>query len=154
MTGGAAAALTGLVFVAVSLHARTVIENVLHRDRAWSTIVLLASLLIVSAAVLVPAQPVRLLGAELTLIALFWIYRTVYAWKVLGSSMRRLDRRLVHWQIEWGAWIAWTVALVASCVALLAENGAYGFPLLALAVVGMFGFAIWSSWVLISEVSD
>jgi hypothetical protein len=38
MAGGAAALFTGLVFVAVRLHVRPIIGNVLHRDRAWSSI--------------------------------------------------------------------------------------------------------------------
>ena len=103
-------------------------------------------------AVLVPAQPLRLLGIEILVLAVFWAIRTVRTTRDLSSAMRRLDRPSVSWQIEWPAWIAWVVALAAAGVALVAENGDVGFPLLALAMVGMFSFAIWSAWVLISEV--
>ena len=34
MSGGAAAALAGLLFVAMSLHARTVMSNLFYRNRA------------------------------------------------------------------------------------------------------------------------
>jgi hypothetical protein len=154
MAGGAAAVLTGLIFVAVTLHATPIIGNVLHRDRAWSSVAILASQLIIAMAVLVPAQPVRLLGIEILVIAVFWAIRTVRVTRDLSSAMRRLDRPGASWQVEWPAWIAWVVALAGAGVALVAENGDVGFPLLALAMVGMFSFAIWSAWVLVSEVSD
>jgi hypothetical protein len=154
MAGGATAVLTGLVFVAVTLHVTPIIGNVLHRDRAWSSVAILASQLIIAMAVLVPAQPLRLLGIEILVIAAFWVMRTVRVTRDLSSAMRRLDRPSGKWQVEWPAWIAWVVALTGSGVALVAENGDVGFPLLALAMVGMFSFAIWSAWVLVSEVSD
>jgi hypothetical protein len=154
MAGGAAAVLTGLVFVAVTLHVRPIIGNVLHRDRAWSSVAILASELIIAMAVLVPVQPLRVLGIEILVIALFWAIRTIRVTRDFSSAMRRLNRPGPSWQVEWPAWIAWVVALAGSGVAFLAENGDVGFPLLALAMVGMFGFAIWSAWVLVSEVSD
>lgn len=54
MAGGAAAVLTGLIFVAVTLHTRSIMDNVLHRDRAWSSVAILLSQLVISMAVLAP----------------------------------------------------------------------------------------------------
>jgi hypothetical protein len=71
----------------------------------------------------------------------------------LGPSMRTAGRPRARWQLEWLGWMVWLVALVAGGVAITIGN-AVGFQLLALAMVGMFGFGIWSSWVLISEVPD
>ena len=154
MAGGAAAVLTGLIFVAVTLHVGPIIGSVLHRDRAWSSVAILASQLIIAMALLVPEQPVRALGIEILAIAAFWAIRTIRVTRDLSGAMRRLDRPNISWQVEWPAWIAWLVALTGAAVALVAENGDVGFPLLALAMVGMFGFAIWSAWVLVSEVAD
>jgi len=153
MVGGAAAALTGLIFVAVSLHTRSIMSGVLHRDRAWSSVALLMSQLFIAIAVLVPTQSELALGLEIDLIALFWLYRTVWAAIRLGPSMRTADRPRARWQLEWLSWMLWLLALVAGGVAITVGN-AVGFQLLALAMVGMFGFGIWSSWVLISEVPD
>jgi hypothetical protein len=153
MAGGAAAVLTGLIFVAVTLHATPIVGNVIHRDRAWSSVAILASQLLIAMAVLAPEQPLRLLGVEVLVIAVLWVVRTVRVTRDLSSTMRRLERPNVSWQVEWPAWIAWVAALTGAAVALLAESGDIGFPLLALAMVGMFCFAIWSAWVLISEVS-
>jgi hypothetical protein len=154
MAGGAAAVLTGLIFVAVTLHAGSVLDNVVRRDRAWASVAILASQLFIAMAMLVPAQPIRLIGLEIDLIALFWVIRTVRVTKEIGPAMTREDRPQVRWPIEWVVWILWVVALVAAGVALTAENGAIGFPVLALAMVGMFAFAIWSPWVLLSEGTD
>jgi hypothetical protein len=153
MVGGAAAALTGLIFVAVSLHTRSVMDSALHRDRAWSSVILLMSQLFIAMAVLVPAQPTALVGVEVDVVAAFWVYRTLWDIRALGPALRGLDRPRVHWQVEWLAWMGWVVALVAGGVSLTVES-AFGFPLLAVAMVGMFGFGIWSAWALISEVPD
>src|SRR6266571_1963709 len=73
MSGGAAAALAGLLFVAMSLHARTVMSNLFYRNRAMGMLMSLTTQLLLSAAVLVPDQPVRLLGAEVAAASLFWL---------------------------------------------------------------------------------
>ena len=95
----------------------------------------------------------RLWLVEILVIAVFWVARTVRVTKELSSAMRRLERPNVDYRIEWLAWIAWVAALVAAAVALLAENE-LGLPLLALAMAGMFGFAVWSAWVLVSEIAE
>ena len=54
MTGGAAAALTGLLFVAMSLHARAIIGHRFLGNRAVGTLMSLVTQLFLAAAVLVP----------------------------------------------------------------------------------------------------
>jgi hypothetical protein len=106
-------------------------------------------------AVLVPEQPVRLLGIEILVLGVFWVFRTLRVTREYSADMRAMDRPgKVDWRIEWPAWIAWVVALSAAGLALVAERGDIGLPILALAMVGMFSFAIWSAWVLVSEVKD
>ena len=153
LVGGAAATLTGLIFVAVTLHNRSIMGNELHRERAGSSIALLATQLFVALAVLAPAQQAWLPGAEVDVIAAFWLYRTIWAVRDLGPAMRRVDRGQFRWQVEWVVLIAWAVVLATGSVALTVGS-AIGLPLLGLAMVGMFGFAIWNAWVLISEVSE
>ena len=153
MTGGAAAALTGLIFVAVSLHTRSIMGTVLHRDRAWASIASLISQVFIAAAVLVPAQPALALGIEIELIAVFWVYRTAWVVREFGPTMRTADRPAARWQVEWAVWLVWLVALVAGGF-VLAAGAEVGFDLLAIAMVGMLGSAVWNAWVLISEVAD
>jgi hypothetical protein len=54
MSGGAAAALTGLVFVGLSLHAQAIMGNPFYRGRAVTTVLSLTAQLLLSAAVLIP----------------------------------------------------------------------------------------------------
>jgi hypothetical protein len=109
--------------------------------------------LFVAVAVLVPAQPSWALGIEIELVALFWVYRTAWAARTFGPSMRTADRPNTRWQLEWIVWLTWLVALVAGGLVVL-FGGEVGFDLLALAMVGMFLSAVWNAWVLISEVAD
>ena len=153
MVGGAAAALTGLIFVAVSLHTSSIMGNQLHRDRAWASIVSLISQVFIAAAVLVPAQPSLALGIEILVIAAFWVYRTAWAARQFGPSMRHADRPNTRWQLEWAVWLVWLVALISGGVFVLV-GGEIGFDLLAIAMVGMFLSAVWNAWVLMSEVAD
>ena len=54
VTGSAAAALAGLVFVAVTLHLRAIIGHPGHRHRAHTIVASLGQILIASLIVLVP----------------------------------------------------------------------------------------------------
>src|SRR5258705_7722554 len=73
MTGGAAAALTGLLFVAMSLHARDIMANRFFINRATGTLMSLVSQLLIAGAVLIPGQSLVLVGAEVEAMALFFL---------------------------------------------------------------------------------
>ena len=160
MAGGAAAALTGLVVVALSLHAKAIMAHPLYRDRAFAAILALMTQVFLSAAVLVPGQPPAALGVEIGIAALFWLGRSLWAIPYIRNNTRRLRgrayeyrRSTAHWVAEWSVWIAWVIALMASSTALIAGS-ADGFYWLAAAMVLMFGSQVWSAWVLISEVTE
>lgn len=159
MAGGAAAALTGLVVVALSLHAKEIMAHPLFRDRAFAAIVALMTQLFLAAAVLVPAQPSLALGLEVGVAAVFWLARSVWAIPYIRANTARLRRGSYeyrrpasHWATEWTVWIAWVTALVASAVEL-GLGDINGYYWLAAAMVLMFGSQVWSAWVLIAEVS-
>jgi hypothetical protein len=86
MVGGAAAALTGLIFVAVSLHTNAIMAQPLHRDRAFVSIQSLLAVVFLSAAVLVPGQSNLALGLEVELVAVYFVIRTVYFARLMGSA--------------------------------------------------------------------
>lgn len=70
MIGGASGALTGLLFVAVSLNANRIAGHTGLRASAAQTLVLFITPLIIAAALLTPDQPDWVLGGELILIGL------------------------------------------------------------------------------------
>lgn len=65
MVGGASGALTGLLFVAVSLNASRIAGHTGLRASAAQTLVLFITPLLIAASLLVPHQPDWVLGAEL-----------------------------------------------------------------------------------------
>lgn len=70
MIGGASGALTGLLFVSVSLNANRIAQHTGLRASAAQTLILFLTPLIVAAALLTPGQPDWALGAELIAIGL------------------------------------------------------------------------------------
>jgi modulator of FtsH protease len=160
MTGGAAAALTGLVVVALSLHAKAIMAHPLYRDRAFAAIVALLTQVFLAGAVLVPDQPPLALGLEVGIVAVFWLVRSLWAIPYIRSNAARLRRRphefrrsARHWVVEWAVWITWVIALIASAAQLIAGS-ANGMYFLAAAMVLMFGSQVWSAWVLVAEVTE
>jgi hypothetical protein len=69
ITGTAAAALTGLLFVAVSIRIGYIAGSPELRDRAAQTLLLFAMVLVVSALIVIPGQTYTTLGGELIGIA-------------------------------------------------------------------------------------
>ena len=74
MLGGAAAALTGLVFVALSLHLDRVAADPIHRFRAGVSVAGLSSVVVLSGAFLVPTQSHHAVGIEVIAISAFFVW--------------------------------------------------------------------------------
>src|SRR2546430_9958305 len=68
MVGGGAAALTGLVFVAMSLHLDQIALNVAHRHRARTVLTGLTAVFIRCALVLMAGQSAQAVSLELILV--------------------------------------------------------------------------------------
>ncbi len=153
MSGGAAAALAGLLFVAMSLHARTVMSNLFYRNRAVGMLMSLTTQLLLSAAVLVPDQPVRLLGAEVAAASLFWLgvaLRATFA-REPGAGSIPISRFRMWAEVVTG--LTWNALFIVSGLSLLTEIGA-GLYLLAVVMVFAFGWNIYVAWVLMTEISE
>ena len=153
MTGGAAAALTGLIFVGLSLQAKAIVAHPLFRDRALGSLGSLMAGIFLSAAVLVPSQPPIALGIEVGLVVAYFLIRLSIAFRLFRSVGERARRRPGRrWVIEWTLWTLWIATFATSAVAL-AIGSAIGFYLLAIAIVWMFALNVWNAWVLIEEVA-
>jgi hypothetical protein len=86
MTGGVSGALTGLLFVAVSLNAGRIAGHQGLRASAAQTLVLFIAPLVMAAALLAPGQPDWVIGGELIVVGL------VTSWILLG--IRRVKHTL------------------------------------------------------------
>jgi modulator of FtsH protease len=94
MIGAASGALTGLLFVAVSLNAARIAGHQGLRASAAQTLVLFISPLVMAAALLTPGQPDAVLGGELiaTGLGASWV---LLATGRVKNSLGDDDRRLI-----------------------------------------------------------
>jgi len=153
MTGGAAAALTGLLFVAMSLHANAIMGNLFYRNRAIGTLMSLTTQLLLAASVLIPGQPLALLGAQVEAAALFWVGMFIRSLSSRGPAAGSVSISPVRRTFEIAGGVSWNVLFVAAGLSLLTKVGG-GFYVLALVMVFAFGWNIYVAWVLITEVSE
>jgi hypothetical protein len=82
VAGGAAAGLTGLLFVAVSIRIEAISKSEELRNRAGETLALFVTVLFTTILISIPDQSYRLLGFELIALAVF-----------TGVGFLTLDRR-------------------------------------------------------------
>lgn len=136
MTGGASGALTGLLFVAVSLNATRIAGHQGLRASAAQTLVLFIAPLVMAAALLTPGQPDWVLGAELTVIG------AVTSAILLG--IRRVkhgltddDRQLIAIFNKRGPNVMVMLLFVASGVTLAAGQGDGLYLLLPASLVAL-----------------
>jgi len=154
MTGGAAAALAGLLFVAMSLHARDIMADPFYSNRAIGTLMSLASQLLISGAVLIPGQPVVAVGVEVEVAALFFLGFIV--WQIAQRGRHPappVAATLTHRLMELVGGTAWIVLFNIAGISLLVRAGG-GFYLLAAVMFFMFAWNIYIAWILITEVSE
>jgi hypothetical protein len=148
-SAGAAAALTGLIIVAMSVNIGTIIAIPGMTSRAGATIAALVLAVVSSVAALIPAQPAALLGAE---VLGFGIVAGCFA---VESSYRVLAAR--------GARPVWAVmpknlvvlAQVAPFLvggALLAASDPAGLGWIAAGVLAVLVGSVLNAWVLLVEI--
>jgi hypothetical protein len=82
VTGAAAAGLTGLLFVAVSIRVDVIVRSEELRNRAAQTLSLFVVVLLISIVLAIPGQAYGPLGGELLALA-----------AILGAALTVLDRR-------------------------------------------------------------
>jgi hypothetical protein len=153
MTGGAAAALTGLLFVAMSLHAKAIMSNHFYRNRAIGTLTSLTSQLLLSGAALLPGQPLWILGVEVEAAALFFVALLVGQIITRGPGVPPIAETWTHRLMEMVGGTIWLVLFNAAGFSLLLRFGG-GLYLLAVVMFFMFAWNIYIAWILITEVSE
>jgi hypothetical protein len=146
-SAGAAAALTGLLFVAVSVNIQDILKNPGLPSRALQTLLLLLSALVVSIVGLVPGQGATALGVELLVCALgFGGWVLVLAVRMLEHT-RKYVRPLLHFALVTPG----TLPPLAGAASLLAHAGG-GLYWTAGGIVGAVLVASINAWVLLVEI--
>jgi modulator of FtsH protease len=142
----ASGALTGLVFVAVSIRVREVLNDPFHRRRAESTFVILLAILTASLLLLIPGQGRVAVGVEMLLIGLVLAFRAIHTWPVVRASLRR--EAVISYCVGTSAHIV----LLVGAVSVLAQTGG-GLYVVAGALVLELVRALSDIWVLFSGIT-
>jgi hypothetical protein len=138
MMGGANAALTGLVFVAISIHLREVLDHPLLKPRAVLALVVLTTQIAISAIVLTP-QSRELMGLEILILHV--IFTALYFRQRRSLTIDRAS--LVSLAIR----VAYTYAAISLIVGI---GG--GFYVLALVLVVTLGRTMLNAWTLLTAL--
>jgi hypothetical protein len=144
---GAAAALTGLLFVAVSINLAKVLENPQLPGRAAESILILLGVLATATLGLVPGQPRDRLGLEMLGVTLVvWILPMTNqrGGRVPGAPPYWFVTRILTHQVA-------TLPMVAAAASLAVGAGG-GLYWLAAGTILSFGAAMLNAWVLLVEI--
>jgi ABC-type spermidine/putrescine transport system permease subunit II len=146
-SAGASAALTGLLFVAVSVNIKDILENPALPARALQTLLLLLGAVVVSLVGLVPAQSATALGVELLILSLgFGGWVVILAARALEET-RKYVRPLFHFALI----MPGVLPGLVGAISLLARGGG-GLYWVAGGIVGALLSASVNAWVLLVEI--
>jgi modulator of FtsH protease len=147
---GAAAALDGLLFVAISINLTKIIDMPGLADRALTALLLLLGILVAGLLMLIPRQPTALLGIEI-LVAL-GITTAVGTWLVL-RAVRHSDAKF-RWAFSQNA-VTFELSVAPSLVGgfLLLFGGPGGEYWLAAGVCLAFIKAVSDAWIFLVEIN-
>jgi modulator of FtsH protease len=145
---GAAAALTGLIFVAVSINLEQVLKYRALPPRAAETLSVLVGLLVLSVFVLVPGQSLTALGIEMLALG-----------AVLGTGLLLMRIRLPRPAGQPLTWtlvpvmviLAGTLPTAVAGISVLARGGGGLYWLVAALILGFVGSVV-NAWILLVEI--
>jgi hypothetical protein len=147
---GAAAALTGLLFVSLSLHVRYIAASTNHRNLARGSLIGLVQVVVLSLVVLV-RQPPAWTGFELALVNLFYILS-------FGTFQVLVFRRL-NWKVPTISLLRSSFAYLLSIAGLVGGINIYthtgaGLYAVAFQVIAIIVWNLRNAWSLLMTVAD
>lgn len=146
----AAAALAGLLFVAVSINLRQILAIPTLPGRAAETVGILTLLLLESILVVVPGETRTALGTELWILGLVVVVGFSIAWSRRVSD-RDPDHPLLWTVLPLGILLLSSLPTVIGGASLLANSGG-GLYWLAGGLIAGFAGAVVNAWVLLVEI--
>jgi hypothetical protein len=149
---GAAAALTGLLFVAISINLQKILQFPWLPGRAATAVVVLVNVLIVASFGLVPGQSSRLLGAEVLVcgaVTLLFLMR--FHFSTRSAEIEGGVQSVNQMNLQVAVAGATATLFVLGGASLLARWGG-GLYWLVPAVVMSFVLAMAYAWVLMIEI--
>jgi hypothetical protein len=150
MVGGGAAALAGLIFVAMSINPQIIIRNSTHKNRAINMLTGFTAIFMASSLALIGNQNLGLLGFEwfvLWLIAtVIFIRGYVIAIRSGMSSIGLTKPRLA------GGTICYLAEVMSAIFLILGHSS--GLYIAAVAIIVLFAFLISGAWLLMIGIYE
>ena len=148
--GGGAAALAGLIFVAMSINPKIIIQNTTHKNRAINMLSGFTAIFMASGLALIGNQDLGALGFEwlvLWLIATaIFIRGYVIAIRAGVSSIGLSKPRLG------GGTLCYLAEVISAIFLILGYSS--GLYIAAIATIALFGFLISGAWLLIIGIYE
>jgi hypothetical protein len=150
MVGGGAAALTGLVFVAMSLHLSEIVSDAAHRHRARTILTALTTVFIRCGLVLMGGQGIRAVGLEIVGVIVFvelLVLQSLYrALRDSGPMRHAVYSRTL-------GYVACLVIEQAGGVVLLAGSS-WGLYLVGVGMMASILFIVSGAWLLLVGIDS
>jgi hypothetical protein len=150
MVGGGAAALAGLIFVAMSINHQIIIQNTTHKNRAINMLTGFTAIFMASCLALIGNQDLGVLGVEwlvLWLIAtVIFIRGYVIAIRSGMSSVGLKAPRLA------GGTICYLAEVISATFLILGYSS--GLYIAAVAIIVLFAFLISGAWLLMIGIYE
>jgi hypothetical protein len=148
---GATAALTGLLFIALSLNLHAIIKVPTHRARARETLGATLSLLVLSLLMLIPGQDRCVLGSELIAGSLVLVLVAV---KFHRRTLRRMVAgRRVRWALRLAVLHLGTVPMLVAGISLTVGQFGGLFWLVPTILIYML-WSLNNAWLLVVQASE
>ncbi|QBD80118.1 hypothetical protein EPA93_30720 [Ktedonosporobacter rubrisoli] len=147
---GAAAALAGLFFVALSINLKEIVASQGLASLSLMSVIVLGAALTISSLMLVPEQPALLLGSEVLLVGLLdWIVMSVNLWRSyrMLSRTRSWSTLLLSFLLGQASTLPFLIA-----GALLLLRGPVGVYLTVPGILFSFIWALTNGWVMLVEL--
>jgi hypothetical protein len=146
---GAAAALSGLVIVAISINLQRILSFPQLPGRAAEMLIMLVGALLASSVALMPGQPLPVFGGEVLAAGIL----------MTAAPVVIQARQIPHLKNQPVTWWLWRFVIVL-CAGLPVAIGGYfllagesnGFYWLAAGVMATLAATVWNSWVLLVEI--
>lgn len=150
MVGGGAAALAGLIFVAMSINPEGIIRNATHKNRAINMLTGFSAVFMACGLALMGNQPLAAIGLEW---AVLWLTATIvfvsgYV-RALRSGMSSIGLTVPRLA---GGTLCYVAEVVGAVFLILRQNA--GLYIAAIATVVLFGFLISGAWLLIIGIYE
>jgi hypothetical protein len=146
---GAAATLTGLVFIGISINLAKIISSPSVIKRAAESIVQFMGAFIVSITLLIPGRTLHAAGEELLFVGLFlWLTHIIFQ---IGSSPTRFRYSWVRFLVRISLGQMATVPFMLAGASFLLGSPD-GFNWLVLGLLSSFVAGVVGAWVLLVEI--